>query len=321
MSTSSRNKSHKTKAYSSKTAKVEIPPYLSSCVWHYYEDIWCTNIFDEKLIVQLMAEGFLPIACKKALLPKLHKERCIIRWPNFHISKSTKKKCKRWNITINQEFDQVVKGCHSQHGESWLHPPIVKAFRAIHKKGLNGLDAMIVKNNKINGKCPVKLFSVEIWNAESGKLVAGELGYAFGNIYTSLTGFSAEDSAGSAQLVALGTILQKAGFVMWDLGMYLEYKEKLGAHLMPRADFIEEVRKAREEAPEIILSCPEQTNIKDILQHKPDEFAIHSKKHLVTNNNTKQDIIKSDQNQGKRSRDISPTCVQSLANKNIKKKS
>jgi len=244
---------------------VAIPSYLSPVLTHYYDDIWSTTIFDEKLVIQLMIEGFLPIACQSMLLPKLHKERCIIRWPNFHTPKTVKKKCKRWEISINQEFDKVVKGCHEQHGISWLYPSIVKSFKTIHSRGHHGMEAIVIKKGKKAGSCKVRLYSIEIWNAESRELVAGELGYAFGNIYTSLTGFSSEDSAGSVQLAGLGMMLKKAGFAMWDLGMDLEYKKKLGAHLLPRSEFLEEVKISRESATDIILSCPNHINVKEIL--------------------------------------------------------
>ena len=99
----------------------------------------------------------------------------------------------------------------------------------------------------------LQVHSVELIDAESGTLVAGEIGYTIGGVYTSLTGFldrssssstttttedkpeggEAEEAAGSSsappskmlhssagtvQLVALGALLRRCGFHFWNLG-------------------------------------------------------------------------------------------------------
>jgi hypothetical protein len=96
----------------------------------------------------------------------------------------------------------------------------------------------------IRQSCRIRLYSVECWNTD-GVLVAGELGYTVGSCYTSLTGFSNTSSAGSVQLAALGSQLVQQGFTLWDLGMDMEYKRKLGATLMPRRDFVRHVQSVR----------------------------------------------------------------------------
>merc|ERR1711957_767062 len=102
---------------------------------------------------------------------------------------------------------------------------------------------------------PVRLYSVEVWNAETGNLAGGELGYSVGGIYSSLTGFSSEDAAGSVQLAALGKLLTRVGFEYWDLGMAMEYKTRLGAELVNRAEFVSKLQVSRVENKGVELKC------------------------------------------------------------------
>jgi Leu/Phe-tRNA-protein transferase len=119
-----------------------------------------------------------------------------------------------------------------------LYPPIVDAFETILE------NTSLLEPHQTN-TFPIQFYTVEVWNLE-GDLVGGELGYAFGTIYTSLTGFSKEDNAGSVQLAALGQFLWEQGFEMWDLGMELEYKQRLGARNMPRHEFVQTVKELRD---------------------------------------------------------------------------
>jgi hypothetical protein len=78
-------------------------------------------------------------------------------------------------------------------------------------------------------------------------LVAGELGYSVGAVYTSLTGFATESGTGTVQLTCLGRWLEASGFLLWDLGMEMEYKFDLGAVLVPRHSFVRSVRLVGQE--------------------------------------------------------------------------
>lgn len=101
-------------------ARSFLPNYLYPLVRFHHEDFYVSHSFDPRLIVQLMAEGFLPIATSGFLLPKLHIERCLLQLRptcKLHISKSTRKKAKNFSLTINQCFDRVVTECRLQHGK------------------------------------------------------------------------------------------------------------------------------------------------------------------------------------------------------------
>lgn len=243
-----------------------IPPYLRGFIFPYHGEFCWTRTFHYRLVAYLMLEGFLPIANEHVILPKLHHERCVIPLQEsgaFHVPKSIRKKSKKYTFSVNQCFDRVVEECRKQHGHRcWLYPELVRVFREIHQAGQ--VDCTIVTEGPRHGNAanngsdadrttppgqqevaPVRLYSIEVWNEATGELAAGELGYTVGSIYTSLTGFSAQDSAGSVQLAALGRLLRSLGFTMWDLGMDMEYKQGLGAHNIPRQDFLAHLREVR----------------------------------------------------------------------------
>ena len=244
-----REKGERRKPWRRRTSiKDYIPQYLRRCISPYGGDFCYTTVFHFRLIAQLMSEGFLPIAAEGVLLPKLHAERCVISLPNdLHVSKSVRKKSKRFSITINKNFDKVIDGCKKQHGSRcWLYPPLVEEFKTMNENGSVEVPIFADGTNSSESKCPVRLYSIEVWNNSTGELVGGELGYSVGSIYTSLTGFASQDSAGSVQLAALGRLLSTLGFSIWDLGMEMDYKTTLGSKLMPRDEFVACVRNERE---------------------------------------------------------------------------
>jgi Leu/Phe-tRNA-protein transferase len=242
-----------------------IPPYLRRFVTPYHGEFCYTRTYHHRLVAQLMMEGFLPIATEGVILPKLHHDRCVIQLPhNLHISKSIRKKSKNFLFTVNRDFDRVVEACRKQHGSRcWLYPELVEVFRDIHDPEY--VEAVIIPTcqggTALNCQtpvldrqaCPVRLYSIEVWNEKTGELVAGELGYTVGSIFTSLTGFTAHSGAGSVQLAALGRLLCTLGFSMWDLGMDMDYKQSLGAHNIPRKEFVKHVHEVRAAKGHLVL--------------------------------------------------------------------
>lgn len=209
----------------------------------------------------------------------------------LHVPRSIRKKAGKFFLTLNQRFDDVVQGCRTQHGHHcWLYDTLVEAFRVLHQKE-GGVVAHIPQqqlDDEAGGRgggttilsCPVQVVSVEIWQQQQVsqnnnddydddndkkrqappkyQLVAGELGYTVGTMYTSLTGFSAVDSAGSVQLSVTGRVLQAAGFTWWDLGMSMPYKAALGAQELSRHNFVAAVHECRKQTPLVNWMQPYQ---------------------------------------------------------------
>jgi Leu/Phe-tRNA-protein transferase len=259
------------------------------------------------------------------LLPKLHKQRCVISLlpSELHIHKSVRKKAKKYHLTLNQNFRQVVQYCRAQHEHCWLYPPLVAALEAIMLEQ-DGMEATVVDESAATNKkgerrpscrAMVRIYSIEVWNTATQRLVAGELGYTVGSIYTSLTGFSKEDSAGSVQLAALGSALVQSGFQMWDLGMWMEYKEDLGAKVMERADFIEFVHRVRQEYSHLVLSMENGMNARtmiDAIMPPPPNQQQPCRKDCRANENQKEEHHSSstgDASPSKKARRKSPNAV------------
>ena len=105
-------------------------------------------------------------------------------------------------------------------------------------------------------------------------LIAGELGYSIGRVYTSLSGFSTSiDSApgslvhvrgvgtGTMQLVLLGRWLQRRGYAFWSLGHCyspaMEYKRQLGHRVLPREAFLAKLQLHRGTLGAPMAACTE----------------------------------------------------------------
>ncbi|KAE9230291.1 hypothetical protein PF005_g3539 [Phytophthora fragariae] len=219
-----------------------VPAHLRHFVFHSQDDFYVSRHFDPLLLSHLMYEGFLPIASdfqdQCFLLPKLHRQRCVLLVNPMqpeHVPKAVRKRAKKNKLVLNRDFDGVVAGCHEKHGIPWLYPPIVESFKTLFQAGDNGVELFPGRR--------VRFFTVEIYDVTTDSLVAGELGYTVGSVYTSLTGFR---------------------FKMWDLGMSMDYKMGLGAKDLERDDFLEQLYKFRPQ--EALMKLDESKKEGDIRQ-------------------------------------------------------
>jgi len=173
-------------------------------------------------------------------------------YESLHVPKLIRKRSRGYELSVDKNFEGVIRGCRKQHGMNWLYPEVVKSFRMMFQTQTD--------------KDFVTIHSVELW--EGTNLVAGELGYVTCNsVYTSLTGFRVgKGSLGTIQLCVLGLHLASRGFAMWDLGMGMSYKSEMGAKNVSREVFVKSLRdaRAREKKSSIDLS---RTNARMIIDN------------------------------------------------------
>jgi Leu/Phe-tRNA-protein transferase len=210
-----------------------------------YREEFCLALdFDPFFLANLMAAGFLVMSAPLredggensdaaneyspcfVLLPKLHLERSILFWDALRETKSARRLLKRYELRYDRDFDLILENCVRVHGNDWLTAPLCESIRRI----------------RWMPDCPVRMVSFGVYR--EGELKAGEFGAVAGRVYTSYSGYYDEDSSGTVQMLLTGRYLRDSGFAFWDLGMPLDYKERLGAKNVSPVEFVELFRGA-----------------------------------------------------------------------------
>jgi hypothetical protein len=199
------------------------------------------------------------------LLPKLHLERSVLFFPNLHETKTVRRLLKRYELRFDgpplplaglemsgnpgeggnpapsgagtsaahADFSRILERCVQVHGADWLTPPLLETFLEIRRTAAGGgggrLKERWISPHARRRRPRRTVLPVSFGLYRDGELVAGEFGTVVGRVYTSYSGYRDEDSAGTAQLVLTGRYLRDGGYAFWDLGMPMDYKDRLGA--------------------------------------------------------------------------------------------
>lgn len=219
--------------------------YLEKVVYpNMQHNYYWSGHWDEEFYIELAYAGFLSITIEDnesnlLLLPEIQFAYSMLDFKDLHISKKVEKLIKKgdFTFTINQRLDEVIDNIIEYHETNWLYGEYATIIKNLFKR----------KKNKYG----FRIISVEI-TASNGELVAGEVGYIIGRTYTSLTGFSSfakkYNNFGTLQLVLLAKLLEHNNFAFWNLGHpYMEYKNRLGAKIFTREQFLQRWKVARDE--------------------------------------------------------------------------
>lgn len=136
-----------------------------------------------------------------------------------------------FDFRMNTDFDGVLEGCRSvprpgQDG-TWITDDIIHSYRQLYDLG--------------------HVLTAESWL--NGQLVGGLYGVRIGRMFFGESMFSKVSNASKYAFITLVSHLQQEGFEMIDCQVYTPHLERLGARLIPRAEFLhrlnELVRKDR----------------------------------------------------------------------------
>lgn len=211
---------------------------------YYWTDDWSADFY-----VRLAKLGFINITTEvpmltedrvltfaEVLAPEMQSAYAVLDFENLRVSRSMRRwmrsdACRRLDLQLRipVSLDAVVAGISKSYGgENWVVPRYVEILRNLENLG---------------GGENFELIPVGLVNP-AGVVVAGEIGYRVGRIYTSLTGFfdrsnPVHSNTGKLQLFELGKWLAERDFAFWNLGHpYMQYKLDLGAKIVERSDFL-----------------------------------------------------------------------------------
>lgn len=178
-----------------------------------------------------LAPERLILAYKSGIFPWFNEDEPVLWWspnPRFvlfpkklKISKSMKQVLKNndFTVTINQDFENVIKACSNikRFGQpgTWITQSMIEAYIKLHHLG-------IAK-------------SVEVW--QNKVLVGGLYGVDVGNGV--FCGESMFAKVSNASKVGFITFIQNSHYKLIDCQVYTQHLESLGAEEMERSQFLE----------------------------------------------------------------------------------
>src|SRR5687767_7647832 len=152
--------------------------------------------------------------------------RMVLVTSELHVARSLRRVIKsgRYAITLDTAFADVMSGCsepRADHDGTWITREMKAAYRELAALG--------------------HAHSVEAWSA--GELVGGLYGVAVGRMFYGESMFTRRRDASKVALVYLVRQLERWGFEMVDCQMSTGHLASLGAHDIPRAEFLKSVQR------------------------------------------------------------------------------
>jgi leucyl/phenylalanyl-tRNA--protein transferase len=142
--------------------------------------------------------------------------RAVMPLDGFHESRSLARARRRFVLTRNRAFADVMRGCGSTHGPTWITPGMLNAYVRLHELGW--------------------AHSIEVWR--SGELVGGVYGVAVGGLFAAESMFHRARDASKVALGALVDHLSDRAFGLLDVQLLTPHLASLGAIEVAREAYL-----------------------------------------------------------------------------------
>lgn len=150
-------------------------------------------------------------------------ERGVLELDDLVVSRSLRRSCRRYEVTINADFDAVIGACATLDREGgWISPNIRAAYRRLHQLGW--------------------AHSVETW--DDGVLVGGLYGLQINGLFAGESMFHTARDASKVALVALVSALEQVGGTFIDVQWPTDHLATLGVSRITQGSYFTRLREA-----------------------------------------------------------------------------
>lgn len=149
--------------------------------------------------------------------------RAVFQPDQIHVSASLKAALKKFEVTVNKDFEAVIHACANPDRESgWINADVISAYTTLHQLGM--------------------AHSVEVWDRE-GNLAGGLYGLELGGVFAGESMFHVATNASKVALVHLGQMLNDGKGRIIDTQWMTKHLESMGAKPINRKDYCENLPK------------------------------------------------------------------------------
>jgi leucyl/phenylalanyl-tRNA---protein transferase len=151
--------------------------------------------------------------------------RGIIPLDGLRVSRSLRRSCRRFRLTTDAAFEDVVAGCADPGRDGrWIRPQVAAAYARLHRLG--------------------HAHSVEVWQGEA--LVGGLYGVEVGGLFAGESMFHTATDASKVALVGLVRVLtcDRDPRRLLDVQWSTPHLASLGAVEVPRTDYLHLLERA-----------------------------------------------------------------------------
>lgn len=142
----------------------------------------------------------------------------------FHVPHGLRRTLRRgrFEVTFDQDFAGVIRGCAATHGETWISKEILEGYCRLHREGhAHSVEARL-----------------------DGRLAGGLYGVHIGGAFFGESMFHLEPDASKVALVALVERLRARGFLVLDTQWLTPHLAQFGAYLVPKSEYLRRLAQA-----------------------------------------------------------------------------